>query len=98
MIVIDETILYLLIAFASITTILLIRTRQKYIRQIDELERNLKLRTEETTAKEKLRTEETTAKEKLRTEETTAKELSNKLDSAARDEFSAMITHELNTP
>ena len=87
MIVIDETILYLLIAFASITTILLIRTRQKYIRQIDELERNLKLRTEETTAKEK-----------LRTEETTAKELSNKLDSAARDEFSAMITHELNTP
>src|SRR5579872_6353398 len=36
--------------------------------------------------------------QKLQTEQTDAKEVSEKLKGIAKDEFSAMITHELNTP
>ncbi|HET6458166.1 MAG TPA: ATP-binding protein [Nitrosopumilaceae archaeon] len=160
----NDVILYLLIAWAVIVTILLIRTRQKHIKDIDELTRDQKLQAERTDtkekrqleytdekekrqleytdekekrqleytdakeklqaeqtdakeklqakqtdakekrqleytdAKEKLQAEQTDAKEKKQLEYTDAKEVSEKLKGVAKDEFSAMITHELNTP
>ena len=105
----NDVILYLLIAWAVIVTILLIRTRQKHVKDIDELTRDQKLQAERTDtkekrqleytdAKEKLQAEQTDAKEKRQLEYTDAKEVSEKLKGVAKDEFSAMITHELNTP
>jgi signal transduction histidine kinase len=48
------------------------------------------------TAKQQLELTDATAKQQL--ELTDAKEVSEKLKGVAKDEFSAMITHELNTP
>ena len=87
MIVENNVIFYLLIVWASISTILLIRMKQKHAKQINELRRN-----------QKLQAEQTDVKEKLQAEKTDAKEESEKLKGIAKDEFSAMITHELNTP
>lgn len=87
MIVENNVIFYLLIVWASIVTILLIRMKQKHAKQINELRRN-----------QKLQAEQTDVKEKLQAEKTDAKEESEKLKGIAKDEFSAMITHELNTP
>lgn len=83
----NDVIFYLLIVWASIVTILLIRIKQKHVKQINELRRN-----------QKLQAEQTDVKEKLQAEQTDAKEESEKLKGIAKDEFSAMITHELNTP
>ena len=105
----NDVILYLLIAWAGIVTILLIRTRQKHVKDIDELTKDQKLQAEQTNAKEKQQLEYTDAKAKKQLEKTDekerqqleytdAKELSEKLKGVAKDEFSAMITHELNTP
>lgn len=87
MMVENDVIFYLLIVWASIVTILLIRIKQKHVKQINELRRN-----------QKLQAEQTDVKEKLQAEQTDAKEESEKLKGIAKDEFSAMITHELNTP
>lgn len=87
MIVENNVIFYLLIVWASISTILLIRMKQKHAKQINELRRD-----------QKLQAEQTDVKEKLQAEKTDAKEESEKLKGIAKDEFSAMITHELNTP
>jgi signal transduction histidine kinase len=51
-----------------------------------------------TKQEQKLQAEHTDAKEKQQLEYTDAKEVSEKLKGVAKDEFSAMITHELNTP
>src|SRR5579864_2790775 len=83
----NDVILYLLIAWAVVATILLIRTRQKHIKDMDELIKD-----------QKLQVERTNEKEKLQAEKTDTKELLEKLKGVAKDEFSAMITHELNTP
>ena len=53
---------------------------------------------EKTDAKEKKQLEYTDEKERLQLEKTDAKELSEKLKGVAKDEFSAMVTHELKTP
>jgi signal transduction histidine kinase len=53
---------------------------------------------EQTLAKETRQAEQTLAKEIRQAEQTDAKEVSEKLKGVAKDEFSAMITHELNTP
>ena len=109
MVEVNDVILYLLIAWAVIVTILLIRTRQKHVKDIDELTRDQKLQAERTDTKEKQQLERTdaTAKQQLertdatakqQLELTDAKEVSEKLKGVAKDEFSAMITHELNTP
>lgn len=87
MIVENNVIFYLLIAWASIVTILLIRMKQKHAKQISELRGD-----------QKRQAEQTDAKEKRQAEQTDAKEESEKLKGIAKDEFSAMITHELNTP
>ncbi|HWY35264.1 MAG TPA: HAMP domain-containing sensor histidine kinase, partial [Nitrosopumilaceae archaeon] len=47
---------------------------------------------------ERLQLEKTDTKERLQLEKTDAKELSEKLKGVAKDEFSAMVTHELKTP
>jgi len=127
----NDVILYLLVAWASIVTTLLIRTRQKHIKDIDELTRDQKLQAARTdaTAKQQLERSDATAKQQLertdatakqqlertdatakqqlertdatakqQLERTDAKEVSEKLKGVAKDEFSAMITHELNTP
>src|SRR4029077_16703961 len=127
----NDVILYLIIAWAVVVTILLIRTRQKHVKDVGELTRDQKLQAEYTDAKEKkqleytdekerlqlektdakekkqleytdekerLQLEKTDAKERLQLEKTDAKELSEKLKGVAKDEFSAMVTHELKTP
>jgi signal transduction histidine kinase len=120
MVEVNDVILYLLIAWAVIVTILLFRTRQKHVKDIDELTRDQKLQAERTdatakqqlertdaTAKQQLERTDATAKQQLertdatakqQLELTDAKEVSEKLKGVAKDEFSAMITHELNTP
>ncbi len=87
MLVDNNVIFYLLIVWAVIVTILLIRMRQKHIKHINELRGD-----------QKRQAEQTDAKEKRQAEQTDAKEVSEKLKGIAKDEFSAMITHELNTP
>ena len=82
-----NVILYLLITWAVIVTILLIRTSRKHVKDISELMRD-----------QKLQAEQTDTKEKKQLELTAAKEVSEKLKGVAKDEFSAMVTHELNTP
>jgi len=105
----NDVISYLIITWAIIVTILLIRTRQKHAKTIGELTRDQKLQAEKTDEKEKKQLEFTDEKEKkqleftdekerLQAEKTDAKEVSEKLREVAKDEFSAMITHELNTP
>ena len=105
----DNLTSYIIIAWAVIVTILLIRTRQKYIKNIDKLtgEQKLlaeqtdtreKLLAEQTDTREKLLAEQTDTREKLLAEQTDAREVSEKRKGIAKDEFSAMITHELNTP
>jgi signal transduction histidine kinase len=94
----NSVILYLLIAWAVIVTILLIRTRQKHIKDIDELMRAQKLQLEKTDATAKQQLEYTDEKERIQAERTAEKESLEKLKGVAKDEFSAMITHELNTP
>ena len=98
MVEINDVILYLLIAWAVVVTILLIRTRQKHVKDVGELTRDQKLQAEYTDAKEKKQLEYTDEKERVQLEKTDAKEVSEKLKGVAKDEFSAMITHELNTP
>lgn len=83
----NDVIFYLLIVWAATVTILLIRMKQKHIKYIDELRKD-----------QKLQAEQTDAKEKRQAEQTDAKEVTEKLKGIAKDEFSAMITHELNTP
>ena len=94
----NDVIFYLLIVWAATVTILLIIMKQKHIKYIDELRKDQKLQAEQTGAKEKRQAEQTDAKEKRQAEQTDAKEVSEKLKGIAKDEFSAMITHELNTP
>jgi PAS domain S-box-containing protein len=53
---------------------------------------------EQTLAKETRQAEQTLAKEIRQAEQTLAKEVSEKLKGIAKDEFAAMITHELSTP
>ncbi|MHB8601418.1 MAG: PAS domain S-box protein [Nitrosotalea sp.] len=57
-----------------------------------------KRQAEQTLAKEKRQAEQTLAKETRQAEQTLAKEVSEKLKGVAKDEFSAMVTHELKTP
>ncbi len=57
-----------------------------------------KLQLEYTDAKEKRQAEQTLAKEIRQAEQTLAKEVSEKLKGIAKDEFAAMVTHELTTP
>src|SRR5579872_373081 len=83
----NTVIFYLLIVWAAVVTILLIRMQQKHAQHINELRGD-----------QKRQAEQTDAKEKLQAEQTDAKETSEKLKGIAKDEFSAMITHELNTP
>jgi signal transduction histidine kinase len=105
----NSVILYLLITWAVIVTILLIRTRQKHVNDIGKLMREQKLQLEKTNTKERIQLEKTNTKERIQLEKTDTKERIQaertaekesleKLKGVAKDEFSAMITHELNTP
>ncbi|WP_101477553.1 PAS domain S-box protein [Candidatus Nitrosotalea bavarica] len=66
--------------------------------QLEYTDAKEKRQAEQTLAKEIRQAEQTLAKETRQAEQTLAKEVSEKLKGVAKDEFSAMITHELNTP
>jgi PAS domain S-box-containing protein len=66
--------------------------------QLELTDAKAKTQLELTDAKAKTQLELTDAKAKTQLELTDAKALSEKLKGVAKDEFSAMITHELNTP
>jgi signal transduction histidine kinase len=84
-----DVILYLLIAWAVIVTILLIRTRQKHIKDIDELTRDQKLQAERTDTKEKLQAEYTdaTAKQQLERTDATAKQQLERTDAKEKQQL-----------
>ena len=68
----NNVISYLLMAWAVIVTILLIRTRQKHVKDIGELIREQKLQLEKTDATAKQQLEYTDEKEKQQLEKTDA--------------------------
>jgi len=73
-------------------------TDEKERLQLEKTDAKEKKQLEYTDEKERLQLEKTDAKERLQLEKTDAKELSEKLKGVAKDEFSAMVTHELKTP
>ncbi len=73
-------------------------TDAKEKKQLEKTDAKEKKQLEYTDEKERLQLEKTDTKERLQLEKTDAKELSEKLKGVAKDEFSAMVTHELKTP
>ncbi|HXN74891.1 MAG TPA: PAS domain S-box protein [Candidatus Acidoferrum sp.] len=73
-------------------------TLAKETRQAEQTLAKETRQAEQTLAKEIRQAEQTLAKEIRQAEQTDAKEVTEKLKGVAKDEFSAMITHELNTP
>ena len=66
--------------------------------QLEYTDAKEKRQAEQTLAKEIRQAEQTLAKEIRQAEQTLAKEVSEKLKGIAKDEFAAMVTHELTTP
>ncbi len=74
------------------------KTDAKEKQQLEYTDEKERLQLEKTDAKEKQQIEYTAERERLQLEKTDAKELLEKLKGVAKDEFSAMVTHELKTP
>src|SRR3990172_2206255 len=98
MVEVNDVILYLLIAWAVIVTILLIRTRQKHVKDIDELTRDQKLQAERTDTKEKQQLEFTdaTAKQQLERTDATAKQQLERTDATAKQQLERTDAKEMS--